>query len=261
LKEKKRYILLSFDVEEFDIPCEYGIDVSDEKKFSVSYDGLEKILALLDTHNLRATFFATASFAMKYPEAVKQISIRHELSSHGCNHTGVSDGDLKKSKEALEQITGVEIEGFRSPRLIKIDNKQLFECGYKYNSSENPTWIPGRYNNLTAPRTIYRTPEGIINIPASVSPLIRFPLFWIAFKNIPLPLFKFLSLWTLKNDGYLNIYFHPWEFSDLSSYRLPGFVKRKHGEALLSRLDELIQTLKGKADFITMSEFAGNSML
>ena len=255
MKAKKHYILLSFDVEEFDIPCEYGIDVPEEKKFSVSFNGLEKILSLLGKHNIKATFFTTASFALKYPDTIKKLAEKHEIASHGYCHTGFSDDDLRKSKETLEKICGSVVKGFRSPRLIKVDNEKLFECGYTYNSSENPTWIPGRYNNFNLPRTIYNTPEGILSVPASVSPLIRFPLFWIAFKNIPLPLYKFLSLWTLGNDGYLNIYFHPWEFSDLSGYALPGFIKKKHGEALLMRLDSLIQTLKKKAEFIPIAEF------
>ena len=40
------------------------------------------------------------------------------------------------------------------------------------------------------------------------------------------------------------LYFHLWEFADLSGYQLQFYVKRRGGEKLLRRLDRLIQELK-----------------
>jgi len=31
---------------------------------------------------------------------------------------------------------------------------------------------------------------------------------------------------TLETDSYLNIYFYPWESTDISPFKLPGYVKK-----------------------------------
>ena len=49
-------ILLSFDIEEFDIPEEYGQPLTDEIKFEISSRGLSNIMALLDRLDITATF-------------------------------------------------------------------------------------------------------------------------------------------------------------------------------------------------------------
>jgi hypothetical protein len=128
------------------------------------------------------------------------------------------------------------------------------EAGYQYDSSVNPTWLPGRYNNLNLPRTMYED-HGMIRIPASVSPLLRIPLFWLSFKNLPYSTFRWLTLQTLKKDGYVCLYFHPWEFTDIENYGLPGFTKKDHGAPLLDKLYRLLKDLASEAEAITMHDW------
>ncbi len=92
----------------------------------------------------------------------------------------------------------------------------------------------------------------MIRIPASVSPLFRIPLFWLSFKNMPYSLFRFLTLQTLKKDGYVCLYFHPWEFTDIEHYGLPAFTKKDHGAVLLEKLHRLLKDLAPEAEAITM---------
>jgi hypothetical protein len=68
-------------------------------------------------------------------------------------------------------------------------------------------------------------------------------------------------LQTLKKDGYLSLYFHPWEFTDLSGYKLPHMVKRKSGTELLEKLKQLIGDLKNEGNFITMNSFLDKKIL
>jgi hypothetical protein len=135
-----------------------------------------------------------------------------------------------------------------------VSPSDLRAAGYAYDSSEHPTWLPGRYNRLRAPRRAVLR-EGVLSVPASVTPLVRLPLFWASFKNLPGWLIRLASAWTLRADGYLVLYFHPWEFADLSAYRLPAYVKRLHGADLLGRLGEHLRWLRRRAVFVTMSEF------
>jgi hypothetical protein len=127
-------------------------------------------------------------------------------------------------------------------------------AGYSYDSSINPAWVPGRYNNLGLPRSIYAE-EGMLRVPASVSPLLRIPLFWLSFKNFPYALFLLLVKQAIKKDGYACLYFHPWEFVDLSAYRIPGFTKRLAGKPLQQKLARLLTDLEKEYTFSTISDY------
>jgi hypothetical protein len=63
---------------------------------------------------------------------------------------------------------------------------------------------------------------------------------------------------TIRHDGYLNIYFHPWEFTDLTSPSLgmPGFVSRNSGEKMAERFDTWVGQLKeNQYMFTTISSY------
>ncbi|MBU3715343.1 MAG: DUF3473 domain-containing protein, partial [Ferruginibacter sp.] len=92
-------------------------------------------------------------------------------------------------------------------------------------------------------------------IPASVTPNLRIPLFWLSFKNFPFKLYKKLVIQTLKKDGYCCLYFHPWEFTDLSGYKIPKYTRRIDGNELTERLQKFIQELQTQAEFNTMFQF------
>ncbi len=236
-------IYLSFDIEEFDMPMEYGKSISFNEQMSISINGSHTILDLLDKHNIKATFFSTATFAIHAPEVMKRIvNGNHEIASHTYFHSNFEVSHLKLSKEKLEELTGQKVIGFRMPRMQPVDEKEIFKAGYSYNSSINPTYLPGRYNNLSVSRTYFQQ-DGVLQIPASVTPLVRFPLFWLSFHNLPLGLYQFLCKWTLKKDKYLNIYFHPWEFTNLKQpekFNFPGYVSKNSGEAMINRMDKFI---------------------
>ena len=245
-------ILLTFDVEEFDLPLEYGIPISDDEQMAVGKKGLEAINEILEDEDIHCTLFTTANFALRFPKQISGLSQRHEIASHTFFHSSFKQDDLKNSLVALENITSKKVYGLRMPRMRKISPSWIKEAGYKYDSSMNPAWIPGRYNNLSKPRRIY-TELGLTKIPVSVSPNFRVPLFWLSFKNFPYVWFRNIALKTLKKDGYLSLYFHPWEFVDLNQYKIPSMIKRKSGDELIEKLNRLISDLKDEGDFISMN--------
>ncbi len=240
-------ILLSFDIEEFDMPFEYGKEINFTDQMSISITGTTIILDLLLKHQVKATFFSTATFAMNAPEIMKRIVAEgHEVASHSYFHSDFKIEHLLQSKEKLESITHTKVVGFRMPRMHPVDEKAVFEAGYTYNTSINPTYLPGRYNNFSKPRTFFKQ-DGVLQIPASVSPIIRFPLFWLSFHNLPLWLYQWLCNVTLKKDKYLNLYFHPWEFTDLKQkerFGFPGYVSKNSGNDMKNRLEFLIVWMK-----------------
>ncbi|MGN6533895.1 MAG: hypothetical protein ACTHK0_19295 [Ginsengibacter sp.] len=247
-------ILLTFDIEEFDIPIEYGIPISMEEQMTVGKEGVDIIGEVLQNPAINCTLFTTANFALKFPSMIASLSIKHEIASHTYFHSSFEEADLKNSREVLENIISAKVYGMRMPRMKKINPGFVKEAGYTYDSSINPTWIPGRYNNLKLPRTFYFE-NGIVKVPVSVSANFRIPLFWLAFKNFPYTYFKTIALQTLQKDGYLSLYFHPWEFVDLSNYKLPLMVKRKSGVELLEKLMSLIADLKNEGEFMCINNF------
>jgi hypothetical protein len=94
-----------------------------------------------------------------------------------------------------------------------------------------------------------------VEIPVSVTPVIRFPLFWLSFKNIPLPVYIHLCRSAMRKDSYLHLYFHPWEFAELKSFKIPWYIKTHSGNSMSERFEKLIVELKKMGDFSTISGF------
>jgi peptidoglycan/xylan/chitin deacetylase (PgdA/CDA1 family) len=237
-------VLLSFDIEEFDMPFEYNRVISFGEQISISSEGTLIILDLLKKHKLKATFFSTVTFA-KNAEAIigRIIAEGHELASHGYYHSDFKNEHLLQSRLALEELSGAKVTGYRMPRMMPVDETEIKKAGYHYNSSINPTWLPGRYNNRHISRTWFMQ-NRVIQIPASVSPILRFPLFWLSFHNLPIWLYIHLARKTYEKDGYINIYFHPWEFTrlqDKDRFGFPGYVSKNSGKDMIKRMDRFMQ--------------------
>ncbi|MDR1405965.1 MAG: polysaccharide deacetylase family protein [Prevotellaceae bacterium] len=235
-------IFLSFDIEEFDAPLEYGKPLPPEEQIAVSAQGTRAVLAVLARCSVPATFFCTAHFAQRQPALVRRMAQEgHEIASHGFYHAAFSPEHLKTSKEILETVTGQPVRGFRMARMMPVDAAEIRAAGYRYNASLNPTFIPGRYNHFRAPRLPFMQ-DGLLQLPASVTPRLRIPLFWLAMHNLPFCLYQTLCRAAAERDKYLNIYFHPWEFTDLhpkEKFGLPRYITRHSGQGMLSRLERL----------------------
>ena len=80
-------LLLTFDLEEFDIPLEYGQNLALSEQMAVSLEGLNKLLPILDKHHVKATFFTTAHWALHHPDVVQQLAEKHEIACHAYFHS------------------------------------------------------------------------------------------------------------------------------------------------------------------------------
>ena len=252
-------ILLSFDIEEFDGPREHGVEYSLEEGMKVSVVGTNIILDVLKENDVRATFFCTANFAERAPDVMRRIiSEGHEVACHGVDHFEPKETDFQVSKEIVEKVCDLTVTGYRQPRMFPVLDSEIKRVGYRYNSSLNPAFIPGRYMNLKTPRTWFMK-DGVMQIPASVTPLVRFPLFWLSLHNLPEFMYHWLVRRVLKHDGYFVTYFHPWEFYELKEhpeFRMPFIIKNHSGRAMAERLDRLVKMLKNhNHEFITYDEF------
>jgi peptidoglycan/xylan/chitin deacetylase (PgdA/CDA1 family) len=284
----RRLVLLSFDAEEFDIPLEYGRTLGMDEQLRVGGEGMRRTLGLLERCDVPATFFCTAVFARAFPDLIERaVGAGHEIASHGFAHSTFTLADLRASRDALDDVSAKPgaVVGFRRARMAPTDPRAVADAGYAYNSSENPIWLPGRYNRFFEPRRAYfvanarvsrETPSpsvasttttattassSLLHIPASATPLVRWPLFWLAFKNAPLWATKLATRWCLRADGYAALYFHPWELCELTregDYNLPRMVRALDGARLEARLERYIRWAKGLPDtsFATYAELA-----
>src|SRR5687768_2050995 len=86
--------------------------------------GVPRILAMLDRHQIPATFFVTAVDAMLHPDMIAaiQMSGRHEIGVHGWIHetpTRVTAGEeerlLDQAIDYLTKVSGKRPVGYRAP--------------------------------------------------------------------------------------------------------------------------------------------------
>jgi len=250
-------ILLSFDIEEFDLPQEYGLTISQEDQFRFSLKGLEQIMEVLDKFDVVATFFVTASFISRYPSAIRVISKKNEIASHNLAHSikEYSEEEVMKSKRIIEEKCGKKIYGFRMPRVKKVNYSSLGKLGFRYDSSVSPTYLPGRYNNYFEKRRI--TKKGRIHeIPISTPPFMRLP-YWNFFRLLGLRYLKLLTKICLKSPGFVNVYFHPWEFNQLNRFKIPFYIRKSYSGARIKKTLEsyILWCKKNNFEFMTFSEF------
>ena len=251
-------LLLTFDLEEFDLPFEYNLKISKDEEIAIANEGLRTLLNILEKHAVKATFFTTAYYAENNPELIEQIvKSKHELASHLYFHSNYNPEHIYMSKQKLEEISGVKIFGIRSPRLKPLNLEKIKNAGYLYDSSINPTYIPGRYNNFNSPRKLFKKNDVFI-LPFSVSTIFRFPLFWLSFKNIPLKFYLFFCNKALKRDGYLHLYFHPWEFANLDKFKIPYYIKKISGNKMSIKFEMFLESIKTKGEYFTINQFITN---
>jgi polysaccharide deacetylase family protein (PEP-CTERM system associated) len=236
--------IVSFDVEEHHrIEAAAGLSVP--AALQEYYSGRlvsssHWLLEQLARSGVRATFFVLGAIARDHPELVRAIhAAGHEVASHGWDHQRLHHfdpasfrADVRRTKDALEQITGEAVVGYRAPTFSLVRHTAwgldvLAELGVLYDSSIYPVWHD-RYGIPEAPRWPFfaRCDGGqVLEIP---------PMTWRCLgTNLPLGgggYFRLLPLfmmeWALRQVGSQGqppvamLYFHPWEF-DPDQERLP----------------------------------------
>lgn len=257
MNESRPRVLLSFDVEEFDLPNDFSGSVSEQEQLDVGRESFESMLELLDQMDIPATLFTTARIGEHCSDLLKHAATRHEIASHGVRHDRFEPDDFTRSKSILESISGVEVTGFRMARLQPVDVRRARSAGYDYDSSENPIRLPGRYDNRHLPRTP-RIEDDLVRIPISTTPRRRIPLFWLAFRHLPRPILRSALTRTLAADGQLVLFFHPWELLELrrSRHPMPRIVRYGGGRRLARRIRDELGRLRDRADFALMRDLA-----
>lgn len=232
---------------------------------------IARILAMLDEAGVKATFFTLGWIAERHPQLVRDIvAAGHELASHGYGHERASDlsptafgDDVRRAKQLLEDIGGVEVRGYRAPSFsIGTNNLWAFdvlaEAGYRYSSSVYPIQHD-HYGMPDAPRWAHAVRAGLIEVPVTTN---RF-----GDRNLPSSgggYFRLLpyglSRWLIQRVNEREqqaavFYFHPWEI-DPEQPRVPGIdaKSRFRHYVNLSRTEARIRRLLGDFRWGRMDE-------
>jgi polysaccharide deacetylase family protein (PEP-CTERM system associated) len=231
---------------------------------------IERILAMFDRHGVKATFFTLGWIAERFPRVVRGIVDNgHELASHGYGHQRASDlneaqlrEDVGKAKNVLEDISGVEVKGYRAPsfsigrgNLWALD--VLVDAGYRYSSSIYPVHHD-HYGMPDAPRFVYRTEAGLLEMPPTTVRVLgrQFPAAgggW--FRLLPYALSRRLMRKVHEEDGQsCMFYFHPWEIDPDQPVQADLDIKTRFRHyvnlaRMESKLDRLLSDFTwGRAD-------------
>jgi polysaccharide deacetylase family protein (PEP-CTERM system associated) len=198
-----------------------------------------KILQILKSHDVTATFFVLGYLAEKNPDLIKLIyDAGHEVGSHGYSHSQIFnltpsefDSELARTNETIFKIIGRKAIGFRAPIFSIISDSIwaldiLAENGFLYDSSIYPTFNY-RYGMVKADRFRHELPtksgRRITEIPVATARFMG--------QNLPVGGGAYFRVWPyfvtrwafrqLNRHGIPGVfYIHPWEI-DPEQPRLP----------------------------------------
>lgn len=243
-------LILSFDVEEHD-RIEAAVGMSIPASLKAHYrERLDQstrwLLDELAAAGACATFFIVGQIAEHNPDLIRDIArAGHEVASHGWDHRSVLRQtpesfriDVRRSVDALEQITGTPVRGYRAPTFSVVERTGwaldvLAEAGLRYDSSIYPVHHD-RYGVPTAPRTPFRARgnrHDLVELPPATLRLfgVNVPMGGGGhFRLWPLRFTEWAirQSWCLCEPAVAMLYFHPWEFDPDQQQLTLGRVSR-----------------------------------
>ncbi len=237
-------IVLSFDVEEHH-RIEAAAELSIAPELKAHYRArleptVRWLLDRLAAEHIRATFFIVGAIAREQPGLVRAVHrAGHEVASHSWDHRRVHHfsaatfrEDVRLSQDALQQVTGEAVVGFRAPTFSVVRQTAwaldvLAELGMRYDSSIYPV-RHDRYGVPDAPRGPFLargTSASILELPPATLRCLGMNLPAGGggyFRLLPLAVLERAIAQTGRDVAppVTVLYFHPWEF-DPRQARLP----------------------------------------
>ena len=187
------------------------------------------MLDIFRDHQVKVTCFFLGWVAERFPELVRAaVEQGHEIASHGYSHTLVYQmtpdeflEDVGKSKKIIEDISGVEVLGYRAPGFSVTQGTPWFfdrlaQAGYRFDSSIFPG--PRQHGGLDTwnrNQSTVETAHGRIEeFPITVSPVLGRPMCFFGggyLRLAPYPLIRKMSRRVLDEGRPVIFYVHPRE--------------------------------------------------
>jgi polysaccharide deacetylase family protein (PEP-CTERM system associated) len=189
----------------------------------------EKLLALLERHRYRATFFVLGWIAERHAGLVQRVAAAgHEIASHGYGHEIVTRlspdefrEDVRKAKKILEDVIGAEVVGYRAPSFTIMPATAwaleiLAQEGHLWDSSVVPVRhdVYGWPGADPFPHRIHTPSGALFELPPSSVPCLgtRLPVGGGGyFRLYPYPLLRRWLRGIEAQGRPVIFYLHPWE--------------------------------------------------
>ncbi len=209
-------------------------------------EGLPRLLGLLADEGVRGTFFTTGDVARKHPDAVHAIvDGGHELGCHGDTHRRFGAMDEAEARREIEDASATlrafaPVRSFRAPNLdFPARYLPILRANdYSVDSSE------GRHK----PGSFFKAPgieNGVLRVPASTAPSV-----------VRLPRFLRHRIFARFSDPVV-LFFHPWEFVDMTRAPIPRDCRYRTGQPALDDLRDAIRFFGNRAArFHTIGDLA-----
>jgi peptidoglycan/xylan/chitin deacetylase (PgdA/CDA1 family) len=211
--------------------------------------GAPLFLDLLAAEAVPATCFATGDVARRYPAIMQRIvDDGHELGCHGDTHRRFGTMNEAEARAELTTASAVlrafgPVTSFRAPNL---DMPEAFlpllgAMGYDLDSSVGA----------------YKPHKGHPGRPLFCGDLLRLPASTMpSVVRLPRPLRR-LALALLRDPVVL--FFHPWEFVDVTREKIPLDCRFATGQPALDSLRDAIRYFRSRgATFVTLRDLAAD---
>lgn len=202
---------------------------------------VHELLDILAGAGARSTFFVLGWVAERYPSIVRRIVDEgHEVASHTHLHRNLNQlppddivQELARSKDALEQVSGLPVRGVRAPNFSVSDAvlDLIAEAGYRYDSSYFGFKQHDRYGRISATidadDPLVQVRPGLLEIQMTRLPAGPIQIPWSGgayFRLIPYPVFRRGVISRLGAISWFMFYFHPWEL-DAEEVPPPGMPR------------------------------------
>ena len=251
----------------------------------------ERLLGILDDHDITATFFIVADVLDHYPGLVESIRDNgHEIACHGLNHAcnidmrtkepvftrAVFEERTKEAKVKLENIYGKEVIGYRAPNALigRWMIPSLKRIGFKYDSSIGANSLVNKsdMNLKEVPSYPFHPTDDLVEGGSKdffEIPFSHLDLFGFKFPTAGGPYLRFFGRRMIQSGikqslkrGHTQLYFHSIDISDENFPKVgknrPGYWVIK-GKIVERRLIKLFKAFKD-VEKITLGDFVKKNM-